>query len=103
MKSHIELSAQAHCIFTTFVLHSGVVEITGKVLISHLRHEPIIPGSDHASIFCLSPAMLEHKAYYAFGCSSFFVSEIYPQCLAHPASTECAYRQAVAPLDGAHQ
>ena len=59
---------------TTFCLHSEVVEITGRVLLSQFRHDPMLPVREHASAACLCPAILEPKGYYAL-VSSVFVSE----------------------------
>ena len=87
----------AHTALMAFCLHSEVVEITGRVLISQLRHEPMLVTMHQPS------AMLEPKGYNASGSSYVFVSEWYPQRLHHPVSAEPAYRPAVAQLDGAYQ
>ena len=62
---------------TAFCLHSEVVEITSRVLISQVRHEPMLPVSDHALTVCLCPSILEHNAYYTLVSSSAFVCRTY--------------------------
>jgi len=55
---------------TAFCLHSEVVEITGRVLISQVIHEPMLPVSDNASTVSLCPGILEPSGYYALVSSS---------------------------------
>ena len=69
---HGARTACARCIhaaptaLTAFCLHSEVVEITSRVLISQVRHEPMLPVSDHASKTsafvqpCLKPKVTTH-------------------------------------------
>ena len=57
-------------VLTAFCLHSEVVEITGRVLISQVIHEPMLPVSDNASTVSLCPGILEPSGYYALVSSS---------------------------------
>ena len=56
---------------TAFCLHSEVVEITSRVLISQLRHESMLPVTHHASTVCLCPCILKPNGYYALVSSIF--------------------------------
>ena len=85
-----------HTALTPFCLHSEVVEITGRVLISQLRHGPMIVTMPQLPAFvkpCSNQRLLRLGV---------FVSEWYPQHLHHPASAEPSYMKAVAPLSVAH-
>ena len=69
-----------------FVLHSMVVEIIGRVLISQLSHESTIVTMHQPSTFFQRRS--NPKVTMHWGSSYVFVSEWYPQRLHHPASVK---------------
>ena len=102
---------------TAFCLHSEVVEITSRVLISQVRlcypqvtmHQPSafvqpcinrLPSSSHASTVCLRPAMHQPSAFVQPYLNSKLTT---PWCPPPSSFAGPVYRQAIALLDGAQQ